>query len=129
VTGTSCTPGQLYGSVAQLGAWLEIAGKRMLTLEDVDLTTASGADAVRERCDLIAADVARRYLSGSLEWANADTCANHIYDLMILHCDSRPPTFAWDVFLAFDEGEIKNRGDGHTRPRVAEILRKHGAAS
>ena len=107
---------------------LEIAAQRMLTLQDVGLSAASAPNDVRERCNLIAADLAQRYLSGSLNWTDADTCANHIYDLMILHCGSQVPAFAWDIFLAFDEGEVDDRGDRHTRPRVTELLRKYGAA-
>src|SRR5262245_44882007 len=95
---------------------LEIAAERMLTLEDVGLTAASTPEAVRAKCDLIAATLARSYLSGALNWAEADTRANNIYDLMISHCGSRVPDFAWNVFLAFDEGEVDDRGDSHTRP-------------
>ena len=107
---------------------LEIAAQRMLTLQDVGLSAASEPEAVRETCNLIAADLSRHYLSGSLKWTAADTCANHIYDLMILHCGSQVPAFAWDVFLAFDEGEADDQGDSYTRPRITEVMRKHGAA-
>jgi hypothetical protein len=96
----------------------------MLTLNDVGLPADSEPEVVREKCDLIATDLASRYLEGSISWADADTCANNIYDLMISHCRPQMPDFAWDVFLAFDEGEIDDRGDSYTRPRVIELMRK-----
>ena len=107
---------------------LEISGQRMLTLKDIGLSFASTPDAVRNRCDVIAAELARRYLAGSLSWLEADIRANNLYDLMFVHCGSRVPEFAWDVFLAFDEGEVDDRGDSHTRPRVTELMRKYDAA-
>src|SRR5262245_38472952 len=103
---------------------LEIAAHRMLTLQDLGLSPASAPEAVRAKCDLIAAHLATQYLSGSLTWPDADTRANNLYDLMISHCGSHVPEFAWDIFLAFDEGEIDDRGDSYTRPRVTEIMRK-----
>jgi hypothetical protein len=109
-------------------ASLEIAAHRMLTLDDVGLSATSAPDAVKGRCNAIAADLANQYLAGSLSWLDADTRANSIYDLMISHCGSQVPAFAWDVFLAFDEGEVDDRGDSHTRPRVTELVRKYDAA-
>jgi hypothetical protein len=106
---------------------LEIAAQRMLTLNDVGLSAATEPDVVRERCNAIAADLATHYLAGSLSWLDADTRANNIYDLMISHCGSQVPAFAWDVFLAFDEGEVDDRRDSHTRPRVTELMRKYDA--
>src|SRR5262245_17122228 len=103
---------------------LEIAAHRMLTLQDVGLPAAAAPESVRARCDLIAADLATQYLSGSLTWQDADDRANNLYDLMISHCGLQVPTFAWDIFLAFDEGEIDDRGDSYTRPRVTELMRK-----
>ncbi len=111
-----------------MDASLEIAAQRMLTLNDVGLSAASTPHEVRQRCDVIAADLATCYLAGSLSWLDADTRANNIYDLMISHCGSLVPSFAWDVFLAFDEGEVDDRGDSYTRPRVTELMRKYGAA-
>jgi hypothetical protein len=108
-------------------ALLEIAAQRMLTLGDLGLSD-SGPEAVRAKCDLIATRLAERYLSGSLGWADADILVNNLYDLMFLHSGSRVPEFAWDIFLAFDEGEVDDRGDSYTHPRVTELMRKNGAA-
>ena len=117
---------QLNRQVAGVDALLKIAAQRMLTPEDLGLSDC-GPDAVRAKCNLIAELLAERYLSSSLTWADADTLANNLYDLMFLHSGSRVPAFAWDIFLAFDEGEVDDRGDGYTRPRVTELMRKHAS--
>ena len=110
-----------------MDALLNIASNRMLTLEDVGLTPASGPQAVREHCDAIAGELVARYLARGVDWPQADQIANHLFELMIRHCGGRVPEYAWEVFLAFDEGEIDRRGDAHTRPRIEEIVSRHRA--
>jgi hypothetical protein len=100
----------------------------MLTLEDIGLTTDSSPEVVRASCDEIARRLASLYEAGTLSWFAADAIANNIYELMILHCGDRVPDYAWDVFLAFDESEIDNRGDSFARARIAELNAKYGAS-
>jgi hypothetical protein len=47
---------------------------------------------------------------------------------MISHCDGKVPEYAWDIFLAFDEGEVDRRGDAFTRERVITVQRTYGVA-
>src|SRR5690606_40063309 len=61
-----------------------------------------------------------RYLLNDLSWEDADMAANNICLLMIKDCGGRVPDYAWDVYLAFDEGEIGDRGDSFTRERILE---------
>jgi hypothetical protein len=107
---------------------LTIAASRMLSLADVGLTEQSQPQQVRECCDQLALQLARQYLAGELTWVEADRIANHLYELMILHATEGVPEYAWDVFLAFDEGEIDDAGDAFTRPRVLSLQSKYGVA-
>jgi hypothetical protein len=105
---------------------IDIARERPLTIEDVGLGVAPQADSVKAFCDAFAERLVQRYVSKDLSWSDADTVANHYYNLMIRHCGIRMPDYAWDVYLAFDEGEVDDRGDSFTRGRLTEIQRKYG---
>lgn len=97
------------------------AMERQLVLADIGLTAADPSNAVMKFCDDFCRRVVVRYLLNELSWEAADTAANNIYLLMIKDCGGRVPHYAWDVYLAFDEGEIGDRGDSFTRPRILEI--------
>jgi hypothetical protein len=57
-----------------------------------------------------------------MTWADADIAANNFYELMITRCGGTVPTYAWDVYLAFDTGECTPPGgDLVTRP-ILEAL-------
>jgi hypothetical protein len=104
---------------------IAVAIERRLSLEDVGLSSASPAT-VREFCDRFCQRLVARYLAEELSWSTADAAANGLYELMIRHCGSRVPDYAWEVYLAFDEGEIDDRADGFTRPRLLEIQSSYG---
>lgn len=106
---------------------MALAKERMLTLEDIGLIGAD-PDEVRCFCNVFARMLVERYLTEELTWPDGDAIANHYFQLMIEHCGCEMPPYAWDVFLAFDEGEMDGRGDAFTRARVLELQGKYGYA-
>jgi len=92
---------------------------RSLALDDVGLTTP---EAARAFCDEFARRVASRYLADELSWPDGDQVMNNIFPLMTMECGSVLPEFAWDVYLAFDAGEIAPGGDAVTRPLLVKAL-------
>jgi len=101
-----------------------LAMDRPLTLEDAG-SIDNVPEAVKEFCDAFCRRLVERYIAGSLSWDEADTAVNNIYLLMIGHCGRRMPDYAWEVFVAFDEGEIGNRGESFTRPKIVEIQQRY----
>jgi hypothetical protein len=104
----------------------DLALDRPLLLGDLGLGSSPDAERVKSFCDALAEHLAQRYLSNGVSWHDADAIANHYYGLMIQHCGERMPDYAWDVYLAFDEGEIDGRGDTFTRERLRDIQSKYG---
>jgi hypothetical protein len=110
----------------QVDRHIDLARERPITIDDVGLGANPQVESVRAFCDAFAQRLVDRYVAGDLSWPDADAVANHYYGLMIQHCGRQMPNYAWDVYLAFDEAEIDDRGDAFTRPRLAEIQRKYG---
>jgi hypothetical protein len=101
---------------------LELALARPLTAPDLGLGDTATPEGVRSACDAFAGELAECYLSNRLTWADADLAANNFYELMIARCGGTVPTYAWDVYLAFDTGECTPPGgDLVTRP-ILEAL-------
>ena len=90
----------------------------------VELDTEGGLNA-------IALEVARRYLAGDMDFGDADSVVNSLHGWSLTHRDSMLPETANGVFLAFDEGEYRHRGDSesvdneakYTRPMIIDLLR------
>src|ERR1700731_1393134 len=61
-----------------------------------------------ELCDMFAKEVAHGYLDGSLTWRDADSAMNALSGFFFLHLPKVTPFpgYAYDVFLAFDAGEV-----------------------
>jgi hypothetical protein len=120
-----------HGTAAASGKDMEqpmaLAKERMLTLEDVGLVGAD-VDQVKRFCDTFARNLVERYLREEISWVDGDAIANNYFQLMIRHCGREMPAYAWDVYLAFDEGEIQDRGDTFTRARVRELQTQYGYA-
>ena len=106
----------------------EVALDRPLTLNDLELGSSPDPETVKSYCDAFAEHLAQRYLSNGVTWKIADVVANHYYSLMVQHCGRRMPDYAWEVYIAFDEGEIDGRGDSFTRERLSQIQSKYGRA-
>jgi hypothetical protein len=106
----------------------ELALDRPLSLDDLGLGSSPDPEVVKAFCDAFAEHLVQQYFSNSITWQDADAVANHYYSLMIQHCGTRMPDYAWDVYLAFDEGEMDSRGDSFTRDRLNAVQGKYGRA-
>jgi hypothetical protein len=104
---------------------IALALERPLTLADTGLKADSSPDAIKDFCDDFARLLAARYLTTTLSWEEADLVANNYFLLMVNHCGQVMPQYAWDVFMAFDEGET--HGESFTRSKLLEIEARHGA--
>jgi hypothetical protein len=105
-----------------VNALISLALRRTLCIADLGLDDSAAPESVRSVCDAIAGNLARRYLSNQLEWAEAAVIANNYFELMINRCGDTVPSYAWDVYLAFDAGECAAPGgDSTTRPMLEAL--------
>ena len=116
------------GGVTNVDRQFELALDRPLSLDDLELGASPSPESVKSFCDNFAERLVKRYLSSDISWQDADAVANHYFNLMIQHCGQHMPDYAWDVYLAFDEGEIDGRGDSFTRKRLSDVQSKYGRA-
>jgi hypothetical protein len=101
---------------------IDLALARPLGALDLGLDDTATPAHVRSACDAFAGQLAEGYVSNRITWADADRAANNFYELMITRCGGTVPTYAWDVYLAFDTGECTPPGgDLVTRP-ILEAL-------
>jgi hypothetical protein len=76
--------------------------------------------------------VARRYSAGDMNFQDCDRVVNSLHSWSVTERDCLLPEPAHQVFLAFDEGEYRHRGDDdevdteakYTRPMIAKLLRE-----
>jgi hypothetical protein len=109
---------------------LATATERPLELADLNLGDTPSPQDVRAFCDSFARLLVDQYLRRDLPWTDADTAANHIFNLMIQHCGDRVPDHAWEVYLAFDAGECTPPGgDAITRPLIEEVTRRSATSA
>jgi hypothetical protein len=73
----------------------------------------------------VAKDIAESYMSGAYSWAFADAAMMNLYATANGPARLAFPQFAFDVYVAFDEGESKHRDnpalDGESRTK--ELLK------
>ncbi len=112
--------------IVEIDQHIDLARERPLTINDIGLGANPDAESVKAFCDAFAQRLVARYVSNELSWSDADALANHYFNLMVQHCGSRMPDYAWEVYLAFDEAEFGDRGDTFTLSRLAEIKTKYG---
>jgi len=80
----------------------------------------------------LSVEVSRRFVVGKMSYETGDVIMNSLFSAIIeLSMDEDMPQPAFDIYLAFDEGEYQHRGDSahiapserYTRPHLLEILR------
>jgi hypothetical protein len=76
--------------------------------------------------DRFAERVANRYLAGDIEWGQGDLAMNFA-SARIIHSGATAP-YAWEVYLAFDAGEI-NPGPAITKPLLEKAEAKRNGRS
>ena len=107
---------------------LNLALTRPLNCQDLGLEDTATPERVRSACDAFAGELAQNYLANRITWSDADLAANNFYELMITRCGPRVPTYAWDVYLAFDTAECTSPGgDAVTRPILEALQRARDA--
>ena len=78
---------------------------------------------VEELCDLVAKTISLRYLEGTVAWQYGDNVMNSLYSWAYGPSDVCLSDFAWDVYIAFDEGEYIHKNsspelDGEPRTKI-----------
>jgi hypothetical protein len=80
--------------------------------------------------DAFARRVAHEYWDGILDFDTADAAMNSLHAYTTHQYDVRLPGYAWEVFLAFDQGEFHHREDDasvcpeekYTKPEIRSIV-------
>ena len=72
--------------------------------------------------DLIAKTIALDYVNGSISWEFGDKVMNRLYGWAYGPLDVGLSEFAWDVYIAFDEGEYIHKGDTPGLPSDARTM-------
>ncbi|MUV14360.1 hypothetical protein [Noviluteimonas gilva] len=124
----------LHAFVAELMALFQgdIPRPNPLMDEDIDATLVELSLMRDDFYDTFALHVAREYLAGRMDFYWADKAMNSLFAWSDF--DLADGTFAWDVFVAFDEGEYDHSADPegtdpeikYTRPYLREAFEQFG---
>lgn len=94
------------------------------TLREVEEAAVAEGVSTEELLIRFSRVVAERYLAGVYPYGPADKAMNNIF--AVAHRDGNGfPDFAWDVYLAFDEGEFVRPGlpeDQQGEPLTRKLL-------
>lgn len=96
------------------------SANRPLELAEVEATARELRLSVPELLDLFARTVAIRCLRGDYPYKFGDLAMNQLYGFAYMDNDLGLPSFAWEVFRAFDEGEYTH--DGMAAEQQGEAL-------
>ena len=88
-----------------------VASNCQLDLADVEATALNLGVKVPEVMDLFARTIARRYLAGDHSYGQADMAMNQLFSFAHTVGGKGLPEFAWQAFVAFDEGEFIRDGE------------------
>jgi len=88
-------------------------------------------------CDEFSHYVAVCYLSGTLTFEVADRAMNELFSHSYADEDRGMPSFAWQVFNAFDQGEFHHQDDPpdvdpelkYTKPILIEAFEQHSSVA
>jgi len=72
---------------------------------------ASARLSITEFCDAFARHVAHEYWLGNLSFRGADVAMGALYGYVMDTYHVRLPSYAWEVYSAFDDGEYSHRDD------------------
>jgi hypothetical protein len=81
-------------------------------------------------CDQFSRYIAHHYHAGQLDFSVADTAMNALHAYVGNTYDVRLPSYAWEVFMAFDDGEHYHAHDPagtdpevkYTRAQIASLI-------
>jgi hypothetical protein len=82
--------------------------------------------------DALALRLALGFNSDALDFGFCDQVVNELHAIITWRDEVRPELF-WSIFLAFDAGEFYHGGnrsidpvEAYTRPKIAQIVQRHG---
>jgi hypothetical protein len=109
----------------------KVSTSRQPTWEEIAACCASLGDDTEGALNSIALSLAERYDLAQMDFATADVVANALHSWCLLTRDRVLPDPAYQVFLAFDEGEYHHASDSrdvdpevkYTRPMIKDVLR------
>ncbi|MBE9610806.1 hypothetical protein [Chitinilyticum piscinae] len=99
-----------------------------LSLKCLSRFCSAHACSLPQACDVLAVEIARRFLQGSLQFDQGDVALNHLLAVMTqtefwtLLENSYPP-LAFAIYRAFDAGEYHHPGDAPTLDPVEQYTR------
>ena len=115
------------------------ATEPIMALPKADVESASEEEkkSIDEICNAFARIVAERFLTGEYSWRYCDAAMNSLfgygyagYGIPEDALTGLPP-FAFDIYIAFDEGEFRHKtkyneqGEALSRLLVADVLKKY----
>lgn len=90
---------------------ISTAADHPLKRAEVEAAASALGVPVHDLFDLFACAVGRRYLSGAYSYRLADGAMNHLFGFAYAESGVGLPRVAWDVYVAFDEGEHVHSGE------------------
>ncbi len=93
------------------GACSKTGGIPPLRHDEVERFMAESSLSPGQFFDAFARRVAHQYWSEKLAFEIADAAMNSLHSYALGQYDVRLPGYAWEVFLAFDQGEFHHRED------------------
>jgi hypothetical protein len=101
------------------------ASEYSLTNQDVEKFCVQNKISLADFFEAFARNVASGYVEEKQTWEFCDSAMNHIYGIVLLAKLPRFPDFCWNVFEAFDIGELMLKpGSGETPDSVTKPLIK-----
>lgn len=112
---------------------VQFAASHPLNAAVVEQVCAQAQLSIHAVFTAFARDVAEKYLQGTYTWCFGDVVMNCLYTYAYVFSDTGLPAYAWQVFIAFDEGEYIHPGDPpdfehetRTKALLAEIADTEG---
>jgi hypothetical protein len=107
---------------------IRIAWERSPRTQEIEAAARHAQVTVVRLYDLFAKSVATRYLRGELSYTDGDAAMNGLFGYAYPGGGQEFDRLAWQVYLAFDEGEhvhagepIESQGEAKTRALLAKI--------
>lgn len=95
---------------ASLSDVIDKACTHRLTDDDVLPFCLSDGISPSEFCDMVALEMAEKYLAGDIDWRSADITMTHVQEWAYQEFGPGLSNFAWIVYSAFVLGEDRHEG-------------------
>jgi hypothetical protein len=115
-----------------LDEFIHLASQTTITRSLMDEFAKAHNQTVAQALDLVAKRIIQQYNLGHWQYDYCDAVANSLYQVILFEYDEIQSNLAWEMFLAFDEGEWHHNGDPedqspedlYTRPAIRELIQK-----